>query len=665
MRAHTLLFSILTVFTFSVSAQQAGDLDPTFGNGGKVIDGRGNVFEAVAVQVDGKIVSAGSTGEGLVAVARYNPDGTPDLTFGSGGLVTTNMDHDAEGALSVAIQPDGKITVLGCGAYFSDDWSCTNFLVRYNPNGSLDTTFGFDGIVNLAGYGLANDLAIQPDGKIVIPGSDVVIRLNSNGSFDTTFDGDGWLRTPISASSVLVQPDGKIVAAGAVCVAVAGISIAVCDFGIVRYNSDGSLDATFDGDTTDFDSLSDSISSVAIQPDGKIIAVGRSTTLTLSNINVAVARYNPDGSLDTSFDGDGKVTTSISSGNAASSSVAIQANGKIVAAGTSDDPNGDFALVRYNPNGSLDTTFGGGDGITNVDFNNSGDVANGMALDSQGRAVVVGRSDEAFALARFLLGGTTPTPTPGVRTNFALASNGGVVSASSEYSGFPALAANNGDRKGLDWANGGIWNDNSRDVYPDFLQIDLAGTKTIDEIDIFAVQDNFQNPSEPTLSDTFTQYGVTAFDIQYWDGSAWVTVPGGSITGNNKVWNQVTFPAVTTDKIRIVINNGLQNYSRLVEVEAWGSDPSECAYSFSSDSASVSSNGATGGFNVTTDAECSWTAHSNVGWITINSGAGTGNGSVTFSVLANSGSARSETINVGSQIFTVNQAASRARRRRR
>ena len=120
------------------------------------------------------------------------------------------------------------------------------------------------------------------------------------------------------------------------------------------------------------------------------------------------------------------------------------------------------------------------------------------------------------------------------RTNFALASNGGVASASSEYPGFPALATNNGDRKGVDWGNGGIWNDDSRNVYPDFLQIDLAGTKTIDEIDVFAVQDNFQNPSEPTLSDIFTQYGVTSFEIQYWNGSAWVTVPGGSITGKQQ-----------------------------------------------------------------------------------------------------------------------------------
>jgi hypothetical protein len=106
---------------------------------------------------------------------------------------------------------------------------------------------------------------------------------------------------------------------------------------------------------------------------------------------------------------------------------------------------------------------------------------------------------------------------------------------------------------------------------PIFCRSIFNGTKTIDEIDVFTIQDNFSSPSEPTLADTFTQYGVTSFDIQYWNGSAWVTVPGGSITGNNKVWNKVTFSAITTDKIRVQVNNALAGYSRLVEIEAFGS----------------------------------------------------------------------------------------------
>src|SRR5262249_36030187 len=104
--------------------------------------------------------------------------------------------------------------------------------------------------------------------------------------------------------------------------------------------------------------------------------------------------------------------------------------------------------------------------------------------------------------------------------------------------------------------------------YPDWLQIDFNGTKTINEIDVFTLQDNYANPVEPSLTDTFTLYGITGFDIQYWDGSAWITVPNGSITGNNKIWTRVTFAAVQTTKIRVLVNASLAGYSRIVEVEA-------------------------------------------------------------------------------------------------
>jgi hypothetical protein len=158
-----------------------------------------------------------------------------------------------------------------------------------------------------------------------------------------------------------------------------------------------------------------------------------------------------------------------------------------------------------------------------------------------------------------------------LRTNFALASNGGAASASTEHGGYPAAGANNGDRKGLNWGSGGGWNDNTSSVYPDWLQIDFNGSKTIDEINVFTVQDNFSSPAEPNETMTFSLYGITHFEVQYWNGSAWVAVPGGSITGNNKVWRRLTFSAITTNRIRIHINNSLASYSRIAEVEAFGS----------------------------------------------------------------------------------------------
>ena len=160
-------------------------------------------------------------------------------------------------------------------------------------------------------------------------------------------------------------------------------------------------------------------------------------------------------------------------------------------------------------------------------------------------------------------------PTPSERLNVALPSNGGVATASSEYSGnYPITAVNNGDRVGVNWGNGGGWNDSSAGVYPDSAQVEFNSTKTIDEIDVFTIQDNFGSPSQPTEDMTFGQYGITAFDVQYWNGSDWLTVPGGSIAANNKVWTKVTFTPVQTNKIRVVVNNSLAGYSRIVEIEA-------------------------------------------------------------------------------------------------
>ncbi len=164
----------------------------------------------------------------------------------------------------------------------------------------------------------------------------------------------------------------------------------------------------------------------------------------------------------------------------------------------------------------------------------------------------------------------TPAPTPGTRTNVALSFNGGIASASSYYSGnYAPDAAINGDRRGLNWSAGGYWNDATANSYPDWLQVDFNGSKTIDEIDVFTFQDNYSNPVEPTESTTFSIYGVTSFDVQYWSGSNWLTVPNGNIINNNKVWTKIVFPAVTTTKIRVVVNSALAGYSRIVEVEAW------------------------------------------------------------------------------------------------
>lgn len=156
------------------------------------------------------------------------------------------------------------------------------------------------------------------------------------------------------------------------------------------------------------------------------------------------------------------------------------------------------------------------------------------------------------------------------RVNVAAAANGAAATASSTINGgYAPAGAINGDRRGTSWGNGGGWNDSSGNVFPDSLQIDFAGTQTISEVDVFTVQDNFAAPVDPVLGMTFSQHGITSFQVQYWDGSNWTTVSGGNISGNNQVWRQITFAAVSTPRIRVFVTGALNSYSRITEVEAY------------------------------------------------------------------------------------------------
>ena len=154
--------------------------------------------------------------------------------------------------------------------------------------------------------------------------------------------------------------------------------------------------------------------------------------------------------------------------------------------------------------------------------------------------------------------------------NAARPANGGTVTASSTYnSGFPASAVIDGDRRGMNWETGGGWNDATIDSYPDQIQVNFDTTKSIGEIDVFTLQDNYRSPVDPTLDTTFSLYGITDFDVQYWNGTAWMTVPGGSVSGNNKVWRKFTFPPVSTTAVRVNVRNALAGFSRITEIEAY------------------------------------------------------------------------------------------------
>jgi uncharacterized delta-60 repeat protein len=344
------------------------------------------------------------------AVARYNSDGSLDTSFNGTGKVTTAIGSTFDYGQAVVMQSDGKIVVAGFSSNPSnDDFSA----VRYNGNGSLDTSFNGTGKV-ITDFGGANDsgysAAIQSDGKILVAGTTAittnkfaVVRYNSNGSLDTSFNGSGKVSTVIGgnddeALSVIVQTDGKILAAGF------SFNGATYDFAVVRYNSNGSLDTSFNGTgkvTTSIGTSDDQGHSVAIQSDGKIVVAGFSDNG--SNYDFAVVRYNSNGSLDTSFNGTGKVTTDLGNFDAGYS-VALQSDGKIVVGGYTDDTvEKDFAVVRYNSNGSLDTSFSGtGKVITDVD---NQDVGYSMALQADGKIVVAGYTTNPnydFAVLRYV-----------------------------------------------------------------------------------------------------------------------------------------------------------------------------------------------------------------------------------------------------------------------
>jgi hypothetical protein len=154
-------------------------------------------------------------------------------------------------------------------------------------------------------------------------------------------------------------------------------------------------------------------------------------------------------------------------------------------------------------------------------------------------------------------------------TNVALASVGAVASASSAYSAaFPPSAINNNERAGANPGNGGYWNDATGNVFPDWVQINFSGSKTINRVVVYTLQDNYANPIEPTDTMTFSLYGVTAFIVQGWTGSAWTTL--ATVSGNNLVKRSVNFSAFTTSRIRVRITSALASYSRIIEIEAWG-----------------------------------------------------------------------------------------------
>ena len=411
---------VLWLFCVTARAQAPASLDPTFGNGGKVSLDVGtwhNEAYAVAVQPDGKILVAGNnrnTQTDAMVVARFTTSGALDPTFAQGGVAAIEFGDDSCSIRAIALQPDGKILLAGAKYIYptGNDF----FVVRFHPNGTLDTSFDNDGwtSTHFTQHNAARSIALQADGKIVVVGQsnrpvdvyevDVALaRYNPDGSPDTSFSDDGKLITQFRASAfayaVAVQPDGKIIVGGD---SRLNANSGHADFSLLRYNADGSLDSTFGTAgkvVTDFNGRHSSGRSLAILPNGQILLGGETIGAT-SRPDFALACYQPNGALDLSFGTSGKVTTDFNGRYdyiGETSSLAVQPNGKIILAGSIwlTEDNYDFALARYNANGSPDASFGTG-GKVITDFGSFGDMITAVTLQADGRIIVVGKSHITF-----------------------------------------------------------------------------------------------------------------------------------------------------------------------------------------------------------------------------------------------------------------------------
>jgi uncharacterized delta-60 repeat protein len=400
------------------------------------------------LQRDGKFVAAGRDSFNF-ALARYWPNGSLDRGFGAGGRVHTdvvgaNFAADFAGVDAAAIQRNGKLVAAGWGSYKgNDEWPV---LARYRPDGRLDRKFGRNGMVQKyfrAGGGLlvgAHAVAIERDGKIVAAGDSysfdayctespcappsglfALARFLPSGRPDRSFGSGGSVATdvgpgPIDAAEALaVQKDGKLVLAGW-SGDVFGAPRWKGDFALARYRSDGRLDPTFGNGgkvVTGFGPRAvDEAEAVALQRDGRIVAVGRSCALphALTACRLAVARYLPDGRLDHSFAGGMVLLRFDSAGFNEASAVAVQQDGKIVVAGRSGPstrPPSEFALARFLPNGHLDRSFGTGGRVRTQIRRGQFDAAAALVLTRRGKVLVAGQSYRSirtpgdFALARY------------------------------------------------------------------------------------------------------------------------------------------------------------------------------------------------------------------------------------------------------------------------
>lgn len=404
--------------------QQSWGLDSTFGNGGVVTTDLGCTHEvgtSSVIQQDGKIVSGGwsynyyTFQPNRFAMIRYNIDGSYDDSFGTNGVVLTN----GGAASTIALQTDQKILLSGnTGQYFFIE-DTAYALLRYNSNGTLDTSFGINGkVITTFGdfsHGKAG-VVVQPDGKIVQSGTAydsitklTLVRFEYDGTLDSTFGLNGKVITEVNNAetySLNLQSDGKLILCGH---SHNGINT---DFLMIRYQPNGLIDSSFGSNgivITDVAGHFDGVGGIAIQPDGKILQTGRVDYNNSNGRDFWLLRYNENGTPDNTFGSGGRIITDFGY-DEVSIGLLLCSDGKIIINGwisISNPANNDIAIARYNTDGSLDNTFGTGGKIITV-ISNKDDLYYWPIEQSDGKIILTGLSDRGtnnynydFSIVRF------------------------------------------------------------------------------------------------------------------------------------------------------------------------------------------------------------------------------------------------------------------------
>ncbi|HPO09275.1 MAG TPA: hypothetical protein PLZ55_11450, partial [bacterium] len=434
------LLAVIVFFVPCLAFASVGGLDCTFGTCGMAFASHANNYaqgDAMAIYTSGtytgKFVVAGtvegSGGTDDFCAARFNSNGSLDTSFYSTGwapAIDFSGSYDRPGGVAVYSggTHDGKVVVVGSANISSKD---NLAVVRYNADGSLDTTFGSSGLFSALIGGTSSywtDVVIDSSNKIYVVGTissnlSAIVRLNENGGLDTSFSTDGIQTVNVSTAGSQME--------GFVSVALSGSSIWAggwaCDtsgdnwYQIVKFDTSGNLDTSFSGDgilMLSVNTGSHGNGFIAVQTDGKVL-IGGYADDTNNVRDFGIARVNTDGSLDTTFSGDGKVLVDVGGSSDELYGLAVQSDGKIVAVGVAYD----FGIVRLNSDGSLDTTFGNG-GKNLYELGDDDRPYAGVVIQSDGKIVSGGWSgpsdNRKFALTRTAITSSAMSYCAGITT---------------------------------------------------------------------------------------------------------------------------------------------------------------------------------------------------------------------------------------------------------